>query len=695
MSGFSHPMVRRSDRNPRAEAVGDNCPSSGQNPQPKLDMESSNTTSPVTVTESPDTDSLDKLTEQVTAASPPPVSRFLSVRMGLSADADPFPPFVASEVEPEVPAEVNAGCPRIRDYNLTPANAVVALSRSAPGKDLSNVQIPIGSPSEESETVCSSMSVSTVSVPISTDVTMPVLVQAYAPSSSPGQPSGLDPPRPMPFSSDFQSLLDMMNTVVTDVKAVRNDASLRSAEMYDMLMDVENKMVERESNYMSEVQARTTQQQEVTQALQESVWAQVTQQREEMQSLLAQQQMIIQSQMTRMQSQAENTFSQLENRLSRSYTDSFADSIRPASNTLPAAAGIESGVNYCMNDHVHDDSENSILRSVDGILHSAKMSSVAPAVELIPNAGAAAPLVDKNTYLTQPPIRSGIGSRESALIAITGTLGVVNGSCVDSSVERQQSERGPRTSVYVRCNEPRSKRPQEQEEAETWVTGKTVPHMVPSVFGGRSSAGQSVSRVNARVNERSQAFVACMEHDDDSWNCFSDNLPPHSRVVQSNEQQLTHRPMLSAPVGDILDTGNTVSTQPLHLEGPGYSAYTVDRSAGGIDDFLPCNDDDRPERTQLGGGTRSFMRSTAARIRGHSPGRSHSQPPPSQHTRELGPVPTTCSLRASEQKTETTQLLYSRLILGLCVRLALETARRLESLLMGSTLITLRGRVPL
>ena len=29
MSGFSHPMVRRSDRNPRAEAVGDNNPSSG------------------------------------------------------------------------------------------------------------------------------------------------------------------------------------------------------------------------------------------------------------------------------------------------------------------------------------------------------------------------------------------------------------------------------------------------------------------------------------------------------------------------------------------------------------------------------------------------------------------------------------------------------------------------------------------
>ena len=54
-------------------------------------------------------------------------------------------------------------------------------------------------------------------------------------------------------------------------------------------------------------------------------------------------------------------------------------------------------------------------------------------------------------------------------------------------------------------------------------------------------------------------------------------------------------------------------------------------------DLQYCNDDDdRSERT--------FTRQTAARIRGHCPGRSHSQPLPSQHTRELGPVPTTCSL---------------------------------------------------
>ena len=70
-------------------------------------MESSNTTSPVTVTESPDTDSSDELTEQVATVSPPPVSRSPGVRMGRSADADPFPPPVASEVEPEDPTEIN------------------------------------------------------------------------------------------------------------------------------------------------------------------------------------------------------------------------------------------------------------------------------------------------------------------------------------------------------------------------------------------------------------------------------------------------------------------------------------------------------------------------------------------------------------------------------------------------------------
>jgi len=99
MSGFPHPMVRRSDRNPRAEAVGDKGPSNGRSAPPKSEMES-DTTSPDTITESADTDSSDELTEQVAAASPP-VSRSPGVGMGLSADADHFPPPVASEVEPD------------------------------------------------------------------------------------------------------------------------------------------------------------------------------------------------------------------------------------------------------------------------------------------------------------------------------------------------------------------------------------------------------------------------------------------------------------------------------------------------------------------------------------------------------------------------------------------------------------------
>jgi len=53
-------------------------------------------------------------------------------------------------------------------------------------------------------------------------------------------------------------------------------------------------------------------------------------------------------------------------------------------------------------------------------------------------------------------------------------------------------------------------------------------------------------------------------------------------------------------------------------------------------DFLHCNDDD-DSRTE-----RAFLRQTAAaRVRDHSPGRSHSLPPPRQRTQGLGPVATT------------------------------------------------------
>jgi len=106
MSGFSHPMVRRSDRNPRAEAVGDNGPSNGQNSLHKSEMESTIASS-ATATES--SDSADEQLEQVTA-SPPLVSRSPGAGLGLDAVAAPFPPPVALEVEPE-DAEVNTRKP--------------------------------------------------------------------------------------------------------------------------------------------------------------------------------------------------------------------------------------------------------------------------------------------------------------------------------------------------------------------------------------------------------------------------------------------------------------------------------------------------------------------------------------------------------------------------------------------------------
>ena len=90
MSNFSHPMVRRSERNPRAEAAGGSSPSIGRI-APPTDMES-NTTSSDTITESPDTDSSDELTEIIAVASPPPVNGSPGVRMGESADVKPEGP---------------------------------------------------------------------------------------------------------------------------------------------------------------------------------------------------------------------------------------------------------------------------------------------------------------------------------------------------------------------------------------------------------------------------------------------------------------------------------------------------------------------------------------------------------------------------------------------------------------------------
>ena len=88
MSNLSHPMVRRSERNPRAEADGGKGSSNESSVQPRGEMESDIVSSDTT-TESQDTDSSDKLTELVAVASSPSVSGSPGVRMGVSADAVP------------------------------------------------------------------------------------------------------------------------------------------------------------------------------------------------------------------------------------------------------------------------------------------------------------------------------------------------------------------------------------------------------------------------------------------------------------------------------------------------------------------------------------------------------------------------------------------------------------------------------
>ena len=100
MSNLSHPMIRRSERGPRAEADGGKDSSNESSAQPH-EMES-HLVSSETTTESQDTDSSDALTEPVAAASSPSVSGSPGVRMGVRADAVPV-----LEVEPEGPPEAN------------------------------------------------------------------------------------------------------------------------------------------------------------------------------------------------------------------------------------------------------------------------------------------------------------------------------------------------------------------------------------------------------------------------------------------------------------------------------------------------------------------------------------------------------------------------------------------------------------
>jgi len=114
MSNLSHPMIRRSERGPRAEADGGKDSSNESSAQPQAEMESNLTSSDAT-TESQDTDSSDELTEPVAAASSPSVSVSPGVRMGVSGNAIPVP-----EVEPEDPAEANISMgERTYVYNMS------------------------------------------------------------------------------------------------------------------------------------------------------------------------------------------------------------------------------------------------------------------------------------------------------------------------------------------------------------------------------------------------------------------------------------------------------------------------------------------------------------------------------------------------------------------------------------------------
>ena len=97
MSNLSHPMIRRSERGPRADTDGGKDPSNGSNIQPH-EMESHLTSSETTM-ESQSTDSADELTEPATAGmSLSVISGSPGVEMGVSGDAIPVP-----EVEPEDP----------------------------------------------------------------------------------------------------------------------------------------------------------------------------------------------------------------------------------------------------------------------------------------------------------------------------------------------------------------------------------------------------------------------------------------------------------------------------------------------------------------------------------------------------------------------------------------------------------------
>ena len=203
------------------------------------------------------------------------------------------------------------------------------------------------------------------------------------------------------------------------MQTVFEDARQRSVEMHDMfsnmenntcgmLNDVEHRMNERESHLMSEIESRTFRQQEAIQACQESLrtqvavmQTQVTSQREEMESLMIQQQKMMQTQTIQQREEIQSQVSEMERRLNDKFF-SYAEATRPAHSTLPVISNVESDVN----ESVYGVTEAS-LRSdprFDGSFGVLKVSE--PPVEIVAYscADAAASEIGYNTtQLPFPP----------------------------------------------------------------------------------------------------------------------------------------------------------------------------------------------------------------------------------------------------------------------------------------------------
>ena len=150
------------------------------------------------------------------------------------------------------------------------------------------------------------------------------------------------------------------------------------------------------------------------------------------------------------------------------------------------------------------------------------------------------------------------------------------------------------------------------------------------------------------------------------WNCHY-NLPPRvcvtgradlSRAVCAGQHTSVDQPM-TADNGITSQhttprrrytqlrgngSGSNYDETLVHSQSDNPSVCTLVAGLAGRGEFSHCNDDD-DNRTE-----RAFLQQIAAvRARGHSPGRSHSLPPPSQRTQGLGPVAITSSLMTANE----------------------------------------------